>query len=73
MSVYEYNELWRNYTQLFFAVSVIFKGGYAGTYNPVAMALSAKNNILSERIIPHFQLQYDLKPGVWMASFRRAV
>ncbi len=68
MSVFEYNEL-GVVTPNYFSPFRNIQGGFATTYNPVAMALSAKNNIVSERIIPHFQLQYDLKPGVWMASF----
>jgi TonB-linked SusC/RagA family outer membrane protein len=68
MSVYEYNEL-GVITPNYFSPLRNIQGGFSGTYNPVAMALSAKNNIVSDRIIPHFQLQYDLKPGVWLASF----
>ena len=68
MSVFEYNE-YGVISPNYFSPFRNIQGGYTTTYNPVAMALSAKNNIISERIIPHFQLQYDLKPAVLMASF----
>lgn len=68
MSVNEYNE-YGILTPNYFSPLNNIQGNYPGTYNPVAMANSARNNIVSERIIPHFQLQYDLKPNVWMASF----
>lgn len=68
MSVYEYNE-YGIQTPNFFSPLSNIQGTYAGTYNPVAMAKSARNNIKSDRIIPHLQLQYDLKPNIWSASF----
>lgn len=68
MSVFEYNE-YGVISPNYFSPLRNIQGSYSTTYNPVAMALGAKNNIVSDRIIPHFQLQYDLKPSVWMASF----
>lgn len=68
MSVYEYNE-YGALTPNFFSPLSNVQGTAPATYNPIAMASSAKNNIISERVIPHFQLQYDLKPGIWMTSF----
>ncbi|MFT3827235.1 MAG: SusC/RagA family TonB-linked outer membrane protein [Chitinophagaceae bacterium] len=61
MGVYEYDE-YGNQTPNYFSPSVNIQGQYSGTYNPVAMAKAAINNIVSERIIPHFNLQYDLIP-----------
>jgi TonB-linked SusC/RagA family outer membrane protein len=68
MSVNEYNE-YGILTPNYFSPQSNIQGVYPTTYNPVAMANSAKNTITSDRIIPHFQLQYDLKPNVWMAAF----
>lgn len=67
MSVYEYNEYGIETPNYFSPLSNI-QGLYPGTYNPVAMARSARNTITGDRIIPHFQLQYDLKPNVWLAA-----
>ncbi|MFL5745758.1 MAG: SusC/RagA family TonB-linked outer membrane protein [Niastella sp.] len=77
MSIYEYDE-YGNKTPNFFSPAANVQGQYGGidsknyvvgTVNPVAMARAAKRNILSERIIPHFTLQYDLKPTVLFANF----
>lgn len=68
MSVYEYNEFGK-LTPNYFSPLNNIQGTAPATYNPVAMASSAKNNIVSVRVIPHFQLQYDLKPGIWMTTF----
>jgi TonB-linked SusC/RagA family outer membrane protein len=68
MGIYEYNDL-GNLTGNYFSPLANIQGGFATTYNPVAMVNSAKNRILSERIIPHFQVQYDLKPGEWISTF----
>lgn len=77
MSVYEYDE-YGNKTPNFFSPAQNVQGQYGGinssnnvngTVNPVAMARAAYRRILSERVIPHFQLQYDLKPSVLQAIF----
>ncbi len=68
MSIYEYNDL-GELTGLFFSPLTNIQGAFPGTYNPVALVKSAKNNIISERIIPHFQVQYDLVPQKWIATF----
>ncbi|WP_375443970.1 SusC/RagA family TonB-linked outer membrane protein [uncultured Fibrella sp.] len=67
MSVNEYNEF-GVLTPNYFSPLNNIQGQYPATYNPVAMANSAKNTITTDRIIPHFQLQYDLKPNVWMLA-----
>ncbi|OQP62788.1 SusC/RagA family TonB-linked outer membrane protein [Niastella vici] len=77
MSIYEYDE-YGNKTPNFFSPAQNVQGQYGGinssnkltgTVNPVAMATAAYRRILSERVIPHFQLQYDLKPSVLQAIF----
>lgn len=61
MSIYEYDE-YGNLTPNYFSPASNIQGQYTGTYNPVAMALAANNRIIGERIIPHFNLQYDVVP-----------
>jgi TonB-linked SusC/RagA family outer membrane protein len=77
MSVYEYDE-YGNETPNFFSPAFNVQGQYngidsknkvIGTVNPVAMAKEAYRNILTERVIPHFTLQYDIKPSVLFTSF----
>lgn len=61
-SIYEYNE-YGILTPNFFTPSSNVQGQYPGTYNPVAMALTALNDRISDRITPHFYLQYNVRPG----------
>ncbi len=68
MAVYEYDE-YGNQTPNFFSPASNIQGLYPGVYNPVAMALAARNNILNKRVTPHFKLEYDLKPEILSASF----
>ncbi len=66
MSIYEYNEqgvLSPNY----FSPAANVQGQYPSTYNPVAMANTATNKIITNRITPHFNLQYDIIPKVLVA------
>lgn len=59
MSIYEYSErgvLTSNY----FTPAYNSQGSFPSTYNPVAMANQASNSLTSERIIPHFQVMYDI-------------
>lgn len=67
MSIYEYNEqgvLTGNY----FSPAFNIQGLYPLTYNPVAMANSASNRIVNNRVTPHFNLQYDIVPHVLIAT-----
>ena len=77
MSIYEYDE-YGNKTPNYFSPAANIQGQYfgldnkskvMGTVNPVAMANEAYRRILTERVIPHFTLQYDLKPSVLFTSF----
>lgn len=68
MGVYEYDEL-GTLTPNYFSPASNIQGQYPRTYNPVAMALMAKNSILTDRITPHFNLQYDIIKQVLMTTF----
>ncbi|MEJ2883189.1 SusC/RagA family TonB-linked outer membrane protein [Pedobacter sp. GR22-6] len=61
-SVYEYDE-YGNLTSNYFSPVSTSQGFYAGTYNPLAMALAASSRQLGENIIPKFNLRYDIIPG----------
>jgi TonB-linked SusC/RagA family outer membrane protein len=67
MSIYEYNEQGVQTPNFFSPLSNI-QGQYPGTYNPVAMANAATNVIRSNRVTPHFNLQYDIIPRVLIAT-----
>jgi len=77
MSIYEYDE-YGNFSGNFFTPAGNIQGQYggissnnavSGTINPLAMAKNATNNVISQRVTPHFNLQYDIKKDVWMATF----
>jgi TonB-linked SusC/RagA family outer membrane protein len=77
MSIYEYDE-YGNFSGNFFSPASNIQGQYngissssniSGTINPLAMAKNAKNNIITQRVIPHFNLQYDIKKAVLTATF----
>lgn len=77
MSIYEYDEF-GNFSGNYFSPAVNVQGQYnginssnniTGTINPLAMAKNAKNNIITQRVTPHFSLQYDLKKDVFLATF----
>ncbi len=67
MSIYEYNEQ-GVMTPNFFSPAYNIQGQYPATYNPVAMAIAATNKIITNRITPHFNLQYDIIPRVLIAN-----
>lgn len=67
MGIYEYDE-YGNLTPNYFSPESNIQGQYPGTYNPVAMANAATYKIVNERIIPKFNIQYSLKPGVLVAT-----
>ncbi len=77
MSIYEYDEF-GNLSGNYFTpanniqgqyIGVSSSGSVSGTSNPVAMANDAKNNIISQRVTPHFNLQYEILKKVLMATF----
>jgi TonB-linked SusC/RagA family outer membrane protein len=61
MSIYEYNEQ-GVMTPNYFSPAFNIQGQYPSTYNPVAMANTATNRIITNRITPHFNLRYDILP-----------
>ena len=67
MSIYEYNEQGQQ-TPNYFSPAFNIQGQYPSTYNPVAFANNATNRILTNRITPHFNLQYDIIPRVLIAN-----
>ncbi len=67
MSIYEYNEQGIK-TPNYFSPASNIQGQYPNTYNPVAMANTAKNNIIGNRVTPHFNLQYQIIPGKLIAT-----
>jgi TonB-linked SusC/RagA family outer membrane protein len=77
MSIYEYDEFGNPSGNYFTPpnniqgqyLGVSSNGTVSGTTNPVAMANDAKNNIISQRVTPHFKLEYEIKKKVLTASF----
>lgn len=68
MSVFEYDEL-GNLTPNYFSPVSNIQGTYSRIYNPVAMAKEAIFDVAGERIVPRFQLNYDIIKRVLKASF----
>lgn len=75
MSINEYNEfglLTPNYFSPASNIQGFFffndKNEVKGTYNPVAMALAATNKLQGNRVIPKFNLQYDIIKGLLLAT-----
>ncbi|HEX6180940.1 MAG TPA: SusC/RagA family TonB-linked outer membrane protein, partial [Chitinophagaceae bacterium] len=68
MSVFEFDEL-GNLTPNYFSPAGNVQGTYSRIYNPVAMASEAKLNVLGERIVPRFQVDYSLIKNVLRATF----
>lgn len=68
MSVFEYDET-GNLTTTYFSPSANVQGQYSRIYNPVAMAAKAKYDILGERVVPRFQVDYSIVRNVLKATF----
>ncbi|WP_407431180.1 SusC/RagA family TonB-linked outer membrane protein [Arcticibacter sp.] len=68
MGIYEYDALGNNTGNYLSPIQNI-QGSYDGTFNPVAMLRAATNNVIEERIIPVFSVQYDVKPEIFKAMF----
>ncbi len=77
MSIYEYDEFGKLTGNYFSPVNNIqgfytglnTKSEVQGTVNPVALANDAKYKIISQRITPHFNLNYEILRKVLTASF----
>lgn len=67
-SVFEYNELGELTTNYFSPASNV-QGQYNRIYNPVAMADKAIYTVLGDRVIPRFQIDYDIIKKVLKATF----
>ena len=68
MSIFEYDEL-GNLTPNYFSPSSNVQGQYSRIYNPVAMASEAKYNVLGERVVPRFQIDYSIIKNLLRATF----
>ncbi len=68
MSVFQYDEQ-GNLTTNYFSPAANVQGQYSRIYNPVAMADKAKYKVLGERIVPRFQVDYDIVRKVLKATF----
>ncbi len=68
MSIYEY-DLRGNNTGLYLSPMENIQGQYSRTYNPLAMLNMGVNKVVNERVVPKFNLQYDIKPELLTASF----
>ncbi len=68
MSIYEYDEM-GNLTPNLFSPAQNVQGTYSRTYNPVAMGEYAMNEQIGERIVPHFNLKYDIVPSRLYSTF----
>lgn len=68
MSVFEYDAE-GNLTTNYFSPAGNIQGQYNRIYNPVAMADKAKYGVLGDRIIPRFQVDYDIIKRVLKATF----
>lgn len=68
MSVFEYDEF-GNLTPNYLSPAANVQGQYSRIYNPVAMAQEAKFSVLGERIVPRFQLDYQIIRGTLRATF----
>lgn len=68
MSIFEFDEL-GNLSPNYFSPAQNVQGSYNRIYNPIAMAEKAKYGVLGERIIPRFQVSYDIIKRVLNASF----
>jgi TonB-linked SusC/RagA family outer membrane protein len=67
MSVFEYDER-GNLTPNYFSPAFNIQGQYSRIYNPVAMAEQAQFSVLGERIVPRFQIDYDIIKRVLKAT-----
>ncbi len=68
MSIYEYDE-YGNQTPNYFSPANNVQGGYGSTFNPVAMAEYAFDTQIGERIVPHFNLNFQLIPSLLTSTF----
>jgi TonB-linked SusC/RagA family outer membrane protein len=68
MSIYEFDEL-GNLTPNYFSPAANVQGTYGSTYNPLAMAELAINDVKEDRIVPHFNLSVAIVPSLFISTF----
>ncbi|HSC55484.1 MAG TPA: SusC/RagA family TonB-linked outer membrane protein [Phnomibacter sp.] len=68
MSVFEYDANGELTTSYFSPASNV-QGQYNRIYNPVAMADKAIYNVVNDRVVPRFQLDYDIVKSTLKATF----
>lgn len=68
MAMYQYDEF-GNQTPVFFSPASNIQGQYPTTANPLAIVDAALSSQIGERVVPHFNLQYDINPSVLVATF----
>ncbi len=68
MSIFEYDEL-GNVSPNYFSPASNVQGQYPRIYNPVALAAKAQYGVLGERVIPRFQVGYEIIKKVLNATF----
>ena len=68
MGVFEYDAT-GVLTPNYFSPAQNVQGMYPGTYNPLAMAEYATNDQVSDRIVPHFNLNVDIIPRKLISTF----
>ncbi|MGJ7030100.1 TonB-linked SusC/RagA family outer membrane protein [Niabella hirudinis] len=61
MSIYQFDEF-GNLTPVYFSPESNIQGRYSKTYNPVALAAAAVNKVITERVTPKFNMQYQIVP-----------
>ncbi len=68
MSVFQFDESGVE-SPVYLSPSTNIQGSYGSTYNPVAMATQAVSAQVGNRVIPHFNLQYDILPSLLVSQF----
>jgi len=62
MGIYQFDD-YGSLTPLYFSPESNIQGQYSSTYNPVAMAKAAVNKVVTERVTPKFNMQYQIIPS----------
>jgi TonB-linked SusC/RagA family outer membrane protein len=67
MSIFEYDEFGNN-TGNYLSPQSNVQGSYSGTFNPVAMANGAKNNLIQQSVAPKFIIDYQIIKNILQAK-----
>lgn len=68
MGVFQYDEM-GVLTPNYFSPAQNIQGAYSRTYNPLAMSEYATNDQITDRIVPHFNLNVQIVPKLFIATF----